>query len=40
MDVTLAFISLRDEKVGHVPPNTILVRDCVSTKDLLETRAI
>lgn len=36
MDVTLAFVGLRDKQVRHVPANAIFVRYCISTEHLLE----
>lgn len=37
MDITLPFIGLRDEQVGNVSANTILIADSISSKDLLKT---
>lgn len=35
MDITLSFICLSHKQVGHVPPNMILITDCIASKNLL-----
>ena len=37
MDVALTLICLREEQVGDMPSNVILIADCVTTEDLLKT---
>lgn len=37
MYVTLAFVCLRDKQVRYVSANAVLVRDCVSTENLLKS---
>lgn len=36
MNVTLSLVRLRHEKIGDVTPNTILVTDSITTKNLLQ----
>lgn len=35
MNITLPFVSLRHEKIRYVPPDVVLVRDRVSSENLL-----
>lgn len=36
MDITLALVRLRDEQVGYMPADMVLVARGVAAKDLLE----
>jgi len=36
VDVTLAFICLRDKQVRHMPADAVFVRHCIATEDFLK----
>jgi hypothetical protein len=40
MNIALAFVRLRDEKIRHMPSNVILIANSVATKDLLKTATL
>ena len=36
MDITLSFIRLNNEQIGHMAPDLILITGRIATKDLLQ----
>lgn len=40
VNVALSLVRLRDEKIGYMSSNMILVADCISTEHLLKSETI
>jgi len=36
MDITLSLVGLRDEQVGHVASNVVLIAHCITSKHFLQ----